>query len=916
MKTLPRSLCLMFLVCFFLSQTFPQHSDSTQVLRLQNSKIVFALNVVSQKIVSATLSVQPAWAKILGVPPVSFTTDAGFAMEIMWTDWMAPKMVNNAENPVTFTQDDFSVNHAEYHELDQGKKELRLFLTGTDNPLTAHLVYELDSSVFYIRTRLEVIDSAGTGHFLQKVWPIRAVMRDTLRIVHHGGFGQPVAFQAGQGGLFMGLEYPAADNLLAGDSSGVHISCGHEIGEKLSPAGYTSEWAVIGITPDTLVKLWFMRYVNDLRVVPLRPYTLYNSWYDLRSPEYPRVPAENIMNESNVERIAGLLRENMIEKHHITLDAFVLDDGWDVYQSDWTLRRHEFPHGLKPIAEELKKTNTTLGMWLGPTGGYSFRMKRVNWMREHGYEVVGSTPNTAMLCLAGKNYSSLFRKRVTDFVADDGVGYFKWDGIQFSCSEPDHGHPPGIFSRRAVMESLIDKCRAVREKNPDVYLNITSGTWLSPWWVKYANQIWMQGEDYGYADVPSISPRDAAMTYRDLSLYDDFRKNDFWFPVQNLMTHGIIKGTLEKLGGEEEPLDKFTNEVLLYLARGVSMWELYISPDILTEGEWNAMARGIRWAKDRFPILSSTEMIGGDPKLRESYGYVHFKGNRGIIAARNPWIVTDTLRADLSPSYGLDKDASSLVLERVYPSHWISPKLYHTGMTLRLPLNGYETAIYELYPAAEARKPLLANAEFDVVESPKNTYRMTVYPSGQTVSMLTSAVSASVSVGGKQAVTADLPALVGRTSQEDPVSNTSFSPEPSGCRITLTLPLSVVGAQLALLATPQNDSDHQNFPRVNIVIDGKDDTVQYVRGEGASVWCLHPLPPGSHSIHVSVTSMKQPQTWLGTLSCWTVVRQVRKGTDVTFTAVQGFAEPPMPPLPFPAGVTVRNVKLGDARILQ
>ena len=916
MKISSRTLILVIFISVCPLRVFPQKDESAQVLRLQNGKLDFELHLASQKIVSATMSIQPSWAKKLGVQPVSLTTDAGFGMEIMWTDWQAPKMAGNAENPVTFTQDDFSVNHAEYHDLDQGKKELKIFLTGNDNPLAARLTYQLDSSKFYIRTRLEIIDSSDAGHFLQKVWPVRTVTRENIRLIHHGGFGQPVAFQIGTGGVFMGIEYPAADNLASGDTAGTRITCGHEIGEKISSTGFTSEWVVEGMTPDTLVKLWFMKYVNDIRVAPLRPYTLYNSWYDLRSAEYPRLAPENVMNESNIERIVDLLRTNMIDKHHITLDAFVLDDGWDVYQSDWVLRRNEFPHGLKPIAEDLKKTNTALGLWLGPTGGYSFRMKRINWMRENGYEVVGSNPNTTMLCLAGKKYSDLVRKRVTDFVSNDEVGYFKWDGIQFSCSELNHGHPPGIFSRRAVMESVIDKCKAVREKNPDVYLNVTSGTWLSPWWVKYANQIWMQGEDYGYADVPSISPRDAAMTYRDLSLYDDFRKNDLWFPIQNLMTHGIIKGSLEKLGGDTEPLDKFTNEVLLYLARGVSMWELYISPDILTEGEWNAIGQGIRWAKDRFPILSTTEMVGGDPKLRESYGYVHFSQNRGIIAARNPWIIPDTLKVELSPADGLDPDASSLVLERVYPTHWISPKLYRAGMNIHLVLDGYETAIYELYPASEARKPLLTNAEYDLLDVEKNIYHMIVYPSGQPAGTITSGISASVAVNGQMIIAADLPAALGHTLPEEPVSGVSFTGDPAGCRIALTLPASVQNAQLAILATPQNDSDRQNVPQVSLVIDGKDDTVQYERGEGASVWCLHRLTPGSHSVHVSLSSMKRQQPWHGSLSCWTVVRQQRKGIDVIFTGDQGFVEKPMPPLPFPAGVMAKNIRLGEVKIVK
>ncbi len=152
-------------------------------------------------------------------------------------------------------------------------------------------------------------------------------------------------------------------------------------------------------------------------------------------------------------------------------------------------------------------------------------------MRDHGYETVGD-----MLCVAGKNYSALLRERIGDFVGKDGVAYFKWDGIQFSCSEPNHGHPVDVYSRRAVLQSVAAMCLTARERNPNVFLNITSGTWMSPWWVQYANTIWMQGADYGFADVPSISMRDGAITYRDFVLYKDWKLKDLWFPIANLMT--------------------------------------------------------------------------------------------------------------------------------------------------------------------------------------------------------------------------------------------------------------------------------------------------------------------------------------------------------------------------------------------
>ena len=911
-----------------------ERTPSGEFIKLSNSKVEFSLLIDSGKIVSDELSARPGWAQTYGFHPSSIETDGNFSMEIMWTDWSAPKKINNAENPAVLGKSDFVIKKHEFKDLDHGTKELTVSLTGKDFPLEARITYRLDSNAFYVRRKLTVIDTSRAGHFLQKIYPIAENIVGKWTDIKDGGFGQPVALQRNENGAFFGIEYPAADNSVVKDGKGLHVFCGHEVGERIEADGVASEWAVEGITPDPYVKLWFMKYVDDIRVAPLRPYTLYNSWYDLRSTEYPRVPEGNRMNEKNIFHIIDLMRKNMIEKHDIKLDAFVLDDGWDVYESDWVLRQKEFPHGLSPIVDELKKTNTNLGLWMGPTGGYSFRMKRINWMKGHGYEVVGNTPNTAMMCLAGNNYSALFKKRVTDFVANDGVGYFKWDGIQFSCSEPDHGHPVGIYSRRAVMESLIDKVHAVREKNPNIFLNITSGTWLSPWWVKYANTIWMQGSDYGYADVPSVSPRDAAITYRDFVLYDDFKNEDLWFPIANLMTHGIIKGNLEWLGGKEEPLDKFMNEVLLYFARGVAMWELYISPDILTDSEWDALGQAMKWARDRFPILSTSEMVGGDPTKRQPYGYVHFNGTKGIIAARNPWIESNSLSVNLDPAYGLNPSSDSLVLEKIYPTRWISPQLYHAGTTVDLAVDGYETAIFEIYPLSDATTPLIAGVPFEVRNAKENSEVISIYGTNQKPRLLNPETVGKVTSDGVEIH--DL--TIRERYQTPPIDEKTLTFSSTANEITLdvTIDTSVVKASLSVLLTPSKDSASNVLPHVNVSIDGKEDTAKYERGEAVSTWYTASIPSGKQAVKIRVVSRENDKKWSGHATVWAICQQRQKSIDLmletskpkgpkyiekhqewidrVLESLTPISESPMPPRPFPVGVILKNVNIGETDI--
>jgi len=879
-------------------------------LTLENNRVKVSVKIENGELVSDRLETVSAWSEKFGSSQIaSIETDADFALDVMYTDWQAPEKANNADNPILLTKKDFDLDSTSVNN-----DSLVLFFRSKESTIDLQVTYRLEPNDFYFRRTIAVRDTAFGHHFLRWMWGRKGSVNGFTSIVKAGDFGQPVAMLVKNGGAFFGLEYPTSENRFDSLQKGEgQIKCGQEFGQIIGNDWIAGNPVVEAITPNAYVKDWFFKYVDAIRVVPLHPFTLYNSWYDLRSPEYPKVPKEHWMSEQSALGMAKLLRENMIEKHNIKLDAFVLDDGWDVYESDWQVRKEQWPNGFKPLADELKKTNTTLGLWLGPTGGYSFRMRRLNWMKDHGYETVGKSRDNLMLCLAGKKYSELFEKRVTDFVTDDGVGYFKWDGIQFSCSEPDHGHPIDIYSRRAVMQSVIDKCNAVRKKNPDVFLNITSGTWLSPWWVQYANTIWMQGADYGFSDVPSISERDAAITYRDFILYDDFKNLDCWFPVQNLMTHGIIKGKLESTGSYDEPLDKFTDDALLYCARGVSMYELYISPDILSEGEWNTLSSSLTWARDRFPILSTTYMIGGNPMKREAYGYVHFKGKHGIIAARNPFITQAKLDVELSTAQGLDPNASSLVIEKVYPTHWIDPKLHKAGEAIRIPLDGYETAVYEIYPVDEAMVPLVAGVTFDVVANSGYEYSIQYHNASPGAKLLNSSVIKSIQESGKDT---KVDTLSINTEATPSVLDHVFFDQNDRSKVdaSFTLSETTTEATLAILLTPDSAITVKTKPSLIISIDGIETIGRVEEQEGKSQWFKVEVKPGRHNVSIQIVLGKNEKSWSGKAFLWMIAQQGQKSKAVTFTLNHEVKEKIMPPHVWKSGEVRKSVKIGEGEL--
>lgn len=877
------------------------------VFRLTNNQVICQVFVKDGQLISDTLETHPNWP-INNNPPVKIKTDADFALDIQWTDWQAPGKIHNADNPVMITKGYFKLSNSENRENPDGSKELLMIFNAPDFSLEVRLIYKLEKEAFFVRRQLSVRDAKESNHFLQWLWPRYGTLYSDAAILKAGGFGNPLAVLVQNGGAFFGLEYPASENKLEPVSPGnTLIRTGQEMGMKIGNAWINSEWTVAGLSPDPYVKLWFEKYLDDVRVVPLKPYLLYNSWYDVRSPEYTKRP-EDVMNETNVLRIVNDFKREMVDRRGLTLNAFVLDDGWDLYNSDWELRKNEFPNGLKPISDALKTMGTALGIWVGPTGGYSYRNRRIDWMKEHGYELVGD-----QLCIAGTNYRNLLEKRVTDFVKNQGVAYYKWDGIQFSCSEPNHGHSVGIYSRRAVMESIKKLSASVRELNPGVFLNITSGTWLSPWWTKYANMIWMQGYDYGYANVPSISQRDAAITYRDSVLYENYQVNDFWFPLANLMTHGIIKGYLQKLGGETETLEKFTDDVILYFARGVTMYELYISPNLLTDNEWNAIGNAIRWAKDRFEILKHTRMIGGSPEKRNAYGYVHFSGKRGIAALRNPFISSTSLKFKMDPAFGLDPGASSLVLEKVYPNRWISPRLYAAGAEIEIPLQGYETAIYEIYPLENASEPLLGGVTFDVVKENAGNYILNIHGVEPGARLLNPEMIKKIKVAGQDVSLNEfslhslhsLPV----TPLPVPFRAGTIKVNSNNAAVAYEITQTPASAQLCFLLEPEVQ-ENTNLPayeahtggdkkepdhEITVFIDGKESSAEIEKQEGRWAWykvkmnTTH-MNPGQHNAEIRIRPLKKAREWSGKISAYVIYHVVPRKVEVQFELAGVLAE--------------------------
>jgi hypothetical protein len=358
-----------------------------------------------------------------------------------------------------------------------------------------------------------------------------------------------------------------------------------------------------------------------------------------------------------------------------------------------------FPGGLHDIVAALDSRHSKLGLWFGPLGGYGDnRTLRLATARRLGMEV---TSNQEYLCLAGKNYSGYLRDSMLRLIRDYGVNYFKLDGIPFACSEPDHGHPVGIYSREAYVRSVIDLVKTLHAANPQAFIGLATGPWLSPWWLRYADTVDYGGEDYAYLDaIPSFSARQSAISYNDSVVSRDYALKRVEFPMSSLDGEGLIKGTYNLLGGENEPPEDWQDAVIGSVGSGMMRQDLYLTPSLLKPQEWEVLGKSLQYASaNAHPLLNNSTFVLGNPAQGEGYGIVHASETKTIVLLRNPSLQPAQVTLPLTTENGFISADHTLKAETIFPFREVLAADFHAGDALPAMLDGYEQRVVELRPA-------------------------------------------------------------------------------------------------------------------------------------------------------------------------------------------------------------------------
>lgn len=527
---------------------------------------------------------------------------------------------------------------------------------------------ELRDGSPYIR----IVLSINCRHSSMPVRETRVIEFKASDLAVHGSVkGSPLTASGNR--LFLGTESPLGNNFIE-DGKAV---CAFNTKIDLPAKFKTTCSAVMGVcTPSQLRRTFQLAYINEERVRPYAPYINYNTWYDLGF--------FNRYNEKETLETIAAFGKELVEKRGVKLDSMMMDDGWDDEQTLWKFHKG-WPNEFKNIKPAMAKIGTEPGIWFSPWGGYGDpKENRIKAAKGTGLETDGK------FTLTNGKYFDHFRDMCLKAIRENGVNHFKFDGT----STEEHYEKGQRYT--SDFHAIIALIKELRKARPDVYINLTTGTWPSPFWFSIADSIWRDGWDHEFVGVGS--QRNQWMTFRDSMIYANNVLKSPLFPINSLMTHGVIYA--EKARDlNTDPGNDLAREIWSGFAFGTQMQEIYISPKLMTQQNWDDLAAAAKWVRSNQKTLVDSHWIGGNPATLEVYGWASWSPEKGIIALRNPSNQTKTYTFEAGAVFELPLGAAGTYSVSSPKGDKVGFDSIKAGSPVTITLQPFDVIVIEATPA-------------------------------------------------------------------------------------------------------------------------------------------------------------------------------------------------------------------------
>jgi len=445
-------------------------------------------------------------------------------------------------------------------------------------------------------------------------------------------YGQVKGSPVTAGKWFWGFEHP----LSTSEVTGSRLQCSLACRLPLIPGQAATYSSVMGVSGEGQLRRDFLAYVELERAHPYRTFLHYNSWYD--------IGYGNPYGQADALDVIAAFAKALYADRNVVLDSFLFDDGWDNHHSVWDFNSG-FPDGFTPLKEATVRCHAAPGVWLSPWGGYGeAQAERLAFGVSQGYET-----DTDGFALSGPRYFERFEQVCTNMIRAYGVNQFKFDGIGDAFSVA-----PGCrFDTDS--NAALGLIEGLRAEKPDLYVNLTTGTYPSPFWLRWADSTWRGGDDHNFAGVGS--DRQQWITYRDAQTLQNVVQRGPLYPLNSLMLHGLIFAKqADRLS--VDPYGDFDAEIRSYFGTGTQLQEMYLTHSLLSPHDWDSLAEAANWSRQNAPTLVDTHWVGGDPGQLQVYGWAAWSPHKGIITLRNPSAQPQTFALDIGTAFELPPGAA------------------------------------------------------------------------------------------------------------------------------------------------------------------------------------------------------------------------------------------------------------------
>ncbi len=510
--------------------------------------------------------------------------------------------------------------------------------------------------------------------------------------------GSPVV----AGNMFFACEHPMSKARILSSSSATgnlrQFRCSYPCNALVKPGEPLAYSSVVGVVPEGQLRRGFLWYLERERAHPYRPFLHHNNGYEIGAEYWRKLKKDaeeakrfRQRQEQTWLKAIGAFGQELVKKRGVVIDSFVHDWVWDDETLVWQFHSG-YPNGFAPARRAAEKLDARLGVWFSPFGGYPGKAARIESGRKQGFETNGRG-----LSLAGPRYYARVRTACVNMVRKYDVNYFKFDGFGAGNNQP------GAGQFRSDVEALLRLIGQLRRVNPEVFVNPSTGTWPSPFWLRYADAIWRQGSNSGVLGKGSV--RQQWITYRDSEVYHRILERAPLYPINSLMLHGVYINHFP-FGNPFDPKVGYRptyasgdiiDEIRSFFGTGTNLQELYITPELMTPETWDALAEAAKWSRANSDVLVDTHWIGGDPAKAQVYGWASWSKRKSILVLRNPDDRAAEFTLDIGKAFELPKDApQKYALRSPWKQDVDKPAIeVSAGRGHRLELKPFEVLVFD-----------------------------------------------------------------------------------------------------------------------------------------------------------------------------------------------------------------------------